>query len=239
MTLIYPVLYSIEKMEQLTFEDAMYSWGVFWLIYWISGIYLSWKGNKKRPVVKLTKVVNCLGLNMMWTFLGTIFLFYLPIRIETDVNIVIKLLICNVITEIWFFHIHIMVHHPQLYQRIHKLHHEFSHPFGLTAMYCTGYEAVFCNLFAVALGPVMLNISGAYLYTWFGLVAINSTVTHSGFTIGWLIDGSHDIHHQTFKYNYGTYSILDRIYGTYKDPDLEDESYRSEKEPIEPINNRD
>ena len=205
-------------MNDLTFENAMYSWLVFWIVYWVSGIYLSWKGNNIRPVKHLGKVFNTLGLNMVWTFMGSIFIFYIPLHLETSFNIIIRLLLCNFITEIWFYHIHIMVHHPQLYKRFHKKHHEFRYPYALTAMYCTGYEAVFCNLFAVALGPVMLNITTPYLYVWFGLVALNSTFTHSGFRLGWLMDGSHDIHHETFKYNYGTLTIFDRIYGTYQDP---------------------
>ena len=205
-------------MSDLTFENAMYSWLVYWVVYWISGIYLSWKGRHIRPVKHLTKVLNSLALNMVWTFVGTIFLFYIPIRLETSFNIIIRLLLCNLVTEIWFYHIHLMLHHSHLYRKFHKRHHEFKFPYALTAMYCTGYEAVFCNLFSVGLGPVMLGITPPYLYVWFGLVSLNSTFTHSGFRLGWLMDGSHDIHHETFQYNYGTLTIFDRIYGTYKDP---------------------
>lgn len=215
-------------MSELTFEDSIYSWVIFWLVYWVTGIYLSWKGNANRPVKKLSKVLNNLWQNMVWTFLGTIFIFYIPIRLKTDFNVVIKFLLCNLITEIWFYHIHLMVHHPQLYKKFHKKHHEFRYPYALTAMYCTGYEAVFCNLFAVGLGPVMLGIPSYYLYVWFALVALNSTFTHSGFRLGWLMDGSHDIHHETFKYNYGTLTLFDRIYGTYKDPTPLEEKYEDE-----------
>ena len=205
-------------MSDLTFENAIYSWGVFWIFYWISGVYLSWKGNNIRPVERAQEVVNCLALNMVWTFVGSIILFYIPIRLDTTFNIIIKLLLCNLVTEVWFYHVHLMLHHPQLYKKFHKRHHEFTHPYALTAMYCTGFEAVFCNLLAVGLGPVMLNITAPYLYIWFGLVAMNSTFTHSGFRLGWLMDGSHDIHHESYRYNYGTLTIFDRLYGTYKDP---------------------
>ena len=221
-------------MSDLTFNNAMYSWLVYWIVYWISGTYLSWKGNTIRPVVKLSKVLNTLGLNMVWTFIGSIFIFYIPLRLDTSFNIIIKLLLCNVITEIWFYHIHIMVHNPQLYKRFHKLHHEFRYPYALTAMYCTGYEAVFCNLFAVALGPIMLNIPSPYLYIWFGLVSLNSTFTHSGFRLGWLMDGSHDIHHEYSTRNFGTLTIFDRIYGTYYDPTPDDKDI-IEMEPIKEI----
>jgi len=73
-------------------------------------------------------------------------------------------------------------------------------------------------VFAAGLGPVMLEVGSPYIYIWFVLVAVNSTFTHSGLRLGWLMDGSHDIHHETFKYNYGTLTLFDRIYGTYKGP---------------------
>jgi len=210
-------------MSDLTFENAMFSWGIFWLVYWISGIYLSWKNHANRPVDNLSQVLSCLLLNMIWTFIGTIIIFYVPIRLETTFNIVIKLLLCNIITEIWFYHMHLLLHHPHLYKKFHKTHHRYSNPYSLTALYCSGYEAVVCNVFAVGLGPVMLNIPSPYLYIWFGLVALNSTVTHSGYRVGWIIDGSHDFHHSNQLWNFGTMSLFDRIYGTYKDPSPDNE----------------
>ena len=114
----------------------------------------------------------------------------------------------------------------------HKKHHTYRHPWSLTAMYCTGYEAVVCNLFAVGLGPVMLGIEPPYLYIWFGLVALNSTVTHSGYSLGWLVDGSHDEHHRSYNCNYGVLTIFDRIYGTYKNPNPVDNDNDSDENDI-------
>ena len=207
-------------MSDLSFENAIYSWIIFWIVYWISGIFITWKGHASgvRKADRLSDVINSLILNMIWTFIGSVVLFYLPIRTTLEINIVIKFILCNLITEIWFYHVHLMVHHPQLYKLFHKQHHEFSKPYALTAMYCSGYEAVICNLFSVGIGPIMLGFDVPYLYFWFGLVALNSTITHSGYKLGWLIDGSHDIHHKNFNCNYGTITLFDRIYGTYKNP---------------------
>lgn len=204
--------------QELSFENAIYSWGIFWVVYWVSGIYLTWRNSEARPPTNLAKILNNLGLNMVWTFIGTIIMFYLPVRIINNLNTVNKLLLCNVITEIWFYHIHLMMHSSPLYKLVHKRHHEYNQPFALTALYCTWYEAVICNVMAVGLGPILLSLSSPYLYIWFGLVALNSTFTHSGYKLGWLIDGSHDLHHSDFNFNFGTLTILDRIYGTYKDP---------------------
>lgn len=116
-------------MEELTFENAMYSWLIFWLVYWLSGIYLTWKNSEKRPVTDLAKVLNSLGLNMVWTFIGTIIIFYIPIRLVTSFNLIIRLVLCNIITEIYFYHCHAWLHHQIMYKRFHKQHHFFSSNF--------------------------------------------------------------------------------------------------------------
>jgi len=211
-------------MSDVTFESAMYSWLIFWITYWIGGIYFSYKARKIRPISRVKTVLSNLIMNMMWSFLGTVVIFHIPIRLDTGYNIVVRLLLCNLITEIWFYHIHIMVHHPQLYKRFHKQHHEFTHPYALTALYCTGYEAVVCNLFSVSLGPIMLNVGSPYIYIWFVLVSLNSTFTHSGLRLGWLMDGGHDLHHEVFKFNYGVLTLFDRLYGTYKGPVVSEEN---------------
>lgn len=219
-------------MSELTFENAIYSWGIFWSVYWISGIYLTWKNSEARPPKNLAKVLNSLGLNMVWTFIGTIIIFYIPIRIINNLNIVNKLLLCNIITEIWFYHIHLMMHSAPLYKTFHKKHHEFNDSeksYALIAMYSTWYEAVICNVLAVGLGPILLSLPVPYLYIWFGLVALNSTFTHSGFKLGWIIDGSHDLHHVNFTCNLGTLTILDRVYGTYKDPNYIQEDNKEQE----------
>ena len=220
------------ETAELTFENAMYSWLIFWIVYWLSGIYLTWKNSERRPVSNLGKVLNSLGINMVWTFVGTIIIFYIPIRLVTSFNIIIRLVLCNLITEIYFFHCHCLLHSQIFYKRFHKRHHEFTNnSFALTAMYCSGYEAVVCNLTAAGLGPVMLSIPAPYLYVWFALVALNSTFTHSGLTWGWIMDGSHDEHHKSYSVNFGTLTIFDRIYGTYKDPNQIPEEVASEITP--------
>ncbi len=47
-------------------------------------------------------------------------------------------------------------------------------------------------------------------------------------TMGWVIDGSHDEHHKSYSVNFGTLTIFDRIYGTYKDPNQIPEEITSE-----------
>ncbi len=118
--------------------------------------------------------------------------------------------------DIWFYHVHLMIHHPQLYTKIHKLHHhnKMTQPYALTSLYCSPFEAVFLNVFATSLGPIIFQIPPPYLYIWYFFVSLNSAATHSGLSIPYLIDGAHDIHHKTFTHNYGISIYFDWIYGT-------------------------
>lgn len=203
----------------ITLVDSIYVWMIFWITYWVSGIVLTFRTyyDGSRTVSNIAGVMITLLQNMVWTLLGTIVIFMSPIRAFTDYNILVKFIVCNVVAEIWFYHFHVFAHHPQLYKKLHKKHHEFTSPYALTALYCTGYEAVVINVFAVGLGPVMVEMDLIYLYVWFILVALNSTITHSGYTLGKLINGSHDIHHVKFQTNYGTLGIMDHLYGTSMD----------------------
>ncbi len=184
----------------LNLSNAINCWGIFWTAYWISGIYLSYKAyyvNKICDIDRLGDVILSLFCNMFWTFVGTVVIFYLPVRITVDIHVIFKLLL-----SVLFYHSHYMIHNGVLYKRYHKKHHEFTNnSYALVALYCTWYEAIFVNLFSASLGPVLLDLETPYLYFWYIAVALNSVLTHSGFTYGWLIDDSHDKHHTHFNYN--------------------------------------
>ncbi len=139
---------------------------------------------------------------------------FVPLRALVDSHIIIKLVLNYILTDIWFYHVHIMMHHPQLYVKLHKLHHKFNSTWSLTALYCTGYESIFLNVFATSLGPIIFQIPPPYLYIWYFFVSLNSLLTHSGIQISFLLDDSHDKHHKLFNYYYGVSGYLDMLYGT-------------------------
>lgn len=213
----------------ITFENAFYSWFIFWIFYWISGTFLTWKAHNEDLVVitKLDIVIQVLFVNMIWTFFGTVIIFYLPLKIIVENYILnfilsfnfVKFILCMFITDFWFFHIHAMCHCSFLYKKIHAKHHEFNNEnmYALVGMYSSGYESIVCNLFSASIGPIILELDTLYLYIWFALVGINSTFSHSGFTYGWLFDGTHGEHHKSRK-NLGTMTLFDTLYGTYKKP---------------------
>lgn len=198
--------------------QANLCWGTFWITYWISGIYLSYLSDKSttncRKITDLDIVITNLFQNMFWSWISTNLIFLLPFRAFTDYNVLFKFVFCLLFTDMWFYHTHIMMHHRQLYIKIHKKHHKFQYPYALTGAYCTGYESIICNLLSIGLGPIIVQLSSPYIYIWFILVALNSTLSHSGY---YIIERSHDLHHELFDCNYGTLGIFDKLYGTYKD----------------------
>ena len=178
---------------------------------------MSYYAEKKgiRKILKLDKVVKNLLINMFVSFFGLHIMFNLPLCIFDEYNSILKIMICILTSEVWFYHTHIMLHQQKLYVLFHKKHHEFTEPYALTGIYCSLYELIFCNIPTIALGPILTNMNPILMYIWVFVVSLNVTFTHSG--IGKEYDlNDHDIHHSSFKYNYGTLYIFDALYGTLK-----------------------
>jgi len=203
---------------EINLNVAVNSWLVFWSTYWVFGICISLYThfNNIRPIVNGFNVFLTLLMNMFYSLLAVIFLTFLPLRTMTNYNIFIKLFLTYVITDIWFYHIHVFSHHPKLYKKLHKMHHyEFMNkPYALTALYCSWFECIFVNVFSVGLGCVIFQISEPYIYIWFFVVSLNSLLSHSGLVIPFIVDGYHDDHHTVTNKNFGLTPYLDILYGT-------------------------
>ncbi|GAG60380.1 unnamed protein product [marine sediment metagenome] len=196
--------------------EAFVSWGVFWTTYWVFGGILTYFFKEKRKITNLGKVISNLLVNMVWSLFGSLILSQLPLRMLTNSYLVTKFLVVYLIADIWFYHMHIMLHQGQLYH-LHKRHHEFSEPFALTGLYSDIYECIFLNTLAGGLGPVIVQLPPPYIYIWLAIISWNVLIAHSGSSM------IHDYHHSKFKYNYGISFIFDKLYGTwYIEPEKRD-----------------
>ena len=204
-------------MEVVTINVGLISWSLFWLVYWTAGGILTWRAHvdKVREITHLKEVIAVLLINMLWSFFSIVLLCLLPLRVG-DYHVILKCIFTYLLADIWFYHIHVFAHHPQIYQWVHKMHHKFTKPYALTALYCTGYETVVVNCFSVGLGPIIFQLPPPYIYIWFVLVSLNTVASHSGYTFSIFIDKSHEIHHAEFNYNYSFNYWLDKLYGTYR-----------------------
>ncbi|KAG0147467.1 hypothetical protein CROQUDRAFT_656029 [Cronartium quercuum f. sp. fusiforme G11] len=126
---------------------------------------------------------------------------------------------------------HRALHQGQLYKKIHKLHHEFSAPFGLAAEYAHPLEILILGMGTIA-GPLLWclftkgNLHVMTMYIWIILRLFQAVDAHSGYDFPWSLrhivpfwSGAdhHDYHHEKFVGCYSTsFRWMDHLFGTDK-----------------------
>jgi len=123
-----------------------------------------------------------------------------------------KVVVCSLTIETVFFWTHWAIHFPYLYRKIHKLHHTFTAPIAVAAVYAHPLEYLFGNLAGVILGPVLANCHPLTAYWWVTLSLVSTCGSHSGYA--WHGAIGHDLHHEKFNVNFGVLKIFDYIMGT-------------------------
>ncbi|ESO82259.1 hypothetical protein LOTGIDRAFT_170177 [Lottia gigantea] len=125
------------------------------------------------------------------------------------------LVFCVLLEEICFYYSHRLLHHPKLYKTIHKIHHEWTAPIGLAAVYAHPAEYIFSNILPLMLGPLLAGSGLVTIWVWF-TVAITTTISHhSGYHVPGVPGNEfHDYHHLKFHENFGVLGLLDWFYQT-------------------------
>ncbi|XP_063681828.1 fatty acid hydroxylase domain-containing protein 2-like [Bolinopsis microptera] len=132
-------------------------------------------------------------------------------------RILVEFLVFNIIEEIFFYYSHRAMHHPKLYARFHKKHHEWTAPIGITSVYCSPLEMVVSNLLPATLGPLIMRSHLFVSWVWFALVLFSTTLAHGGYHVPFLFSPeAHDYHHKVFNCMFGTLGILDKLHKTDK-----------------------
>jgi sterol desaturase/sphingolipid hydroxylase (fatty acid hydroxylase superfamily) len=72
------------------------------------------------------------------------------------------LLGCYLVVDVCFYSTHRLLHCGKVYIAIHKMHHRFTAPTSVAAVYAHPIEFIFGNLAGVMLGPILTN---AHPYT--------------------------------------------------------------------------
>lgn len=135
------------------------------------------------------------------------------------------------VQAIGFYYLHRLFHHPLLYARVHKVHHEWKAPTALAAAYAHPLEEIVVNACPGLVGPLVMgpHVLSFTAYMVFGLTI--TSFAHSGYSFpfaNWLhLDAKyHDYHHKTFNCNYGFW-WLDWLNGTLKTPQPEESQKQS------------
>jgi methylsterol monooxygenase len=136
-----------------------------------------------------------------------------------------KLIASLYIEDTWHYFLHRLLHSPMLYKSIHKQHHVFLSPFGLTAESAHPLENMIVG--AGFLIPVLLFCDHlSFFWLWMALRTGQACDAHSGYNLWnplWLLPfygGSfyHDFHHSHMVGNYASsFTHWDAIFGTDKD----------------------
>ncbi|KAA8496356.1 Lathosterol oxidase [Porphyridium purpureum] len=135
-----------------------------------------------------------------------------------------------VFSDTLIYFIHRGLHHPAVYKYCHKWHHSFIHttPFAAFAFHPIdgflqgiAYQVfVFCFPFHATMHLVSLAAVGLWTVNIHDRTTLNIPLVNGA--------AHHNIHHTTFKSNYGQYFIVwDWIFGTFKDPNG---AHKEEKE---------
>ena len=64
---------------------------------------------------------------------------------------------CMFMEDTMFYWSHRLLHHPKLYSKIHKKHHEFNNPVGFISEYAHPLEYVFGNVLPTFIGAKILR----------------------------------------------------------------------------------
>lgn len=122
-----------------------------------------------------------------------------------------------VLEDTWHYWTHRLMHQPTLYRLIHKLHHTYSAPFGLTAEYASPIEVLVLGLGTAGTPLLWVYITNdLHLFTmqvWIVLRLLQAVDAHSGYEFPWSLHhfipfwagaDHHDLHHEQFIGNYAS-----------------------------------
>ncbi|KIL57467.1 hypothetical protein M378DRAFT_181618 [Amanita muscaria Koide BX008] len=131
-------------------------------------------------------------------------------------------LLTALLHDIFFYHIHRLLHHPLLYRTYHKTHHRFTAPVAMAAQYASVTEHVLANVAPILLSLMILKAHVVTFWIVLGIGLFRTTTVHSGFDFFAGKAKNHDKHHEKSLVHFGSTGMMDWLYGT--DGDAKDKS---------------
>jgi methylsterol monooxygenase len=139
-----------------------------------------------------------------------------------------QILLFFFVEDAWHYWMHRALHWGPFYKYIHKVHHQYSAPFGLAAEYASPIEIMFLGLGTVGTPIVWCaltnNLHVLTMYLWITLRLFQAIDAHSGYDLPWSLHhyipfwggaDYHDVHHEKFVGNYSSsFRIWDKLMDT-------------------------
>lgn len=133
----------------------------------------------------------------------------------TNINIIIDVFAIYLIYDMCFYTFHKIIHYPQLYNYIHKLHHQTYGDIAISSHYMTlpDYFLELIIPFWIAITIYNPNYLASLIFIIIG--QINGLITHSGYNFPTLPNpDNHQLHHLILKRHFGVGGPWDLIFNT-------------------------
>ncbi|ODH50490.1 hypothetical protein GX48_03451, partial [Paracoccidioides brasiliensis] len=128
-----------------------------------------------------------------------------------------QIVIFFVAEDAWHYWSHRLFHWGPLYRSVHKIHHQYSAPFGLAAEYASPIEVMALGFGTVAAPVIWAAFTGKLhiltMYIWIMLRLFQAIDAHSGYEFPWSLHhflpiwagaDHHDVHHEKFIGNFAS-----------------------------------
>lgn len=155
-----------------------------------------------------------------------------------------------VLEDGWHYWMHRGLHYGVFYKYIHKQHHRYAAPFGLTAEYAHPIEVMLLGFGTVGI-PILwcYFTKNLHLFTtvlWIALRLIQAIDAHSGYEFPWSLHNfmpfwagadHHDEHHRYFIGSYASsFRWWDFFLDTEAGPEAKKKRFEKMKQKVEKIN---
>jgi sterol desaturase/sphingolipid hydroxylase (fatty acid hydroxylase superfamily) len=197
------------------------------------------QGNRYASEKQVKKAARHILMHQIFILMPLLFLTY-PLFAALGLNfsfqnwppvwmIALQIVFFMFVEDFLFYWVHRTLHRPNLYKKIHKVHHEFVTPTAIASHYAHPIEFVVANSLPVMAGPLLVALFGldmhiGVLWIWLFIRVLETMDGHSGYNFRlWfphkLIYGAgakpHDDHHSKFNGNFASFfHHWDKIHGS-------------------------